>query len=88
MEDRSVGVAYAIFKRFAAAIKVRWICEYGHQQMKEKLGLDHFMDRSGIGLHRYALMTMIAYAFLYFRRPKAAGRKNRGTAAQTEPAIK
>ena len=48
------------------------------------------LDRRQIldGLHRHALMTMIAYAFLQTRRLKAAGRKkkNRGTAATTEPA--
>jgi hypothetical protein len=30
--------------------------------MKEELGLDHFEGRSWHGLHRHALMTMIAYA--------------------------
>ena len=45
--------------------------------MKEELGLDHFEGRSWTGLHRHALMTMIAYAFLQSRRLKAAGRKKR-----------
>jgi hypothetical protein len=31
----------------AATIKARWICEQAHQQLKEKLGLDHFEGRSG-----------------------------------------
>jgi SRSO17 transposase len=75
-------------KRLAATIKARWICEQAHQQLKEELGLDHFEGRSWIGLHRHALMTMIAYAFLQSRRLKAAGRKkkNRGTATTTEHA--
>ena len=75
-------------KNLAAAIKARWICEQAHQQLKEELGLDHFEGRSWIGLHRHALMTMIAYAFLQSRRLNAAGRKkkNRGTAAATEHA--
>ncbi|MCQ4189565.1 IS701 family transposase [Methylocystis sp. NLS-7] len=75
-------------KKLAASIKARWICEQAHQQLKEELGLDHFEGRSWIGLHRHALMTMIAYAFLQSRRLKAAGRKkkNRGTAATTEHA--
>jgi SRSO17 transposase len=75
-------------KRLAAAIKARWVCEQGHQQLKEELGLDHFEGRSWTGLHRHALMTMIAYAFLQSRRLKAAGRKkkNRGAAASTDPA--
>jgi len=51
----------------AATIKARWICEQAHQQMKEELGLEHFEGRSWQGLHRHALMTMIAYAFLQHR---------------------
>ena len=46
-------------------------------RLKEELGLDHFEGRSWIGLHRHALMTMIAYAFLQSRRLKAAGRKEK-----------
>src|SRR5215469_4555875 len=48
-------------KQLAGAIKARWICEQAHQQLKEELGLDHFEGRSWTGLHRHALMTMIAY---------------------------
>jgi SRSO17 transposase len=78
----------ASLKTLAAAIKARWVCEQAHQQLKEELGLDHFEGRSWTGLHRHALMTMIAYAFLQSRRLKAAGRKkkSRGTAATTEHA--
>lgn len=73
-------------KTLAATIKARWVCEQAHQQLKEELGLDHFEGRSWIGLHRHALMTMIAYAFLQTRPLKAAGRKkkNRGTATTTK----
>jgi SRSO17 transposase len=72
----------------AGAIKARWICEQAHQQLKEELGLDHFEGRSWTGLHRHALMTMIAYAFLQSRRLAQAGRekKNRRSAATAEPA--
>lgn len=56
--------ADATLKVLAAAIKARWVCKQAHQQMKEELGLDHFEGRSWQGLHRHALMTMIAYAFL------------------------
>jgi SRSO17 transposase len=75
-------------KRLAATIKARWICEQAHQQLKEELGLDHFEGRSWTGLHRHALMTMIALAFIQARRLKAAGRKkkNRGTTAPAEHA--
>ncbi len=55
-------------RALAAAIKARWICEQAHQQLKEALGLDHFEGRSWAGLHRHALMTMIAYAFLQAQR--------------------
>lgn len=55
-------------RTLAATIKARWVCEQAHQQMKEELGLDHFEGRSWQGLHRHALMTMIAYAFLQHRR--------------------
>lgn len=51
-------------RTLAATIKARWVCEQAHQQLKEELGLDHFEGRSWQGLHRHALMTMIAYAFL------------------------
>jgi SRSO17 transposase len=56
--------AKADLRTLAATIKSRWICEQAHQQLKEELGLDHFEGRSWQGLHRHALMTMIAYAFL------------------------
>src|ERR1700730_13880537 len=44
---------------------------------KEELGLDHFEGRSWQGLHRHALMTMIAYAFLQHRRLATARRKKK-----------
>ncbi len=73
-------------RRLAATIKARWICEQGHQQLKEELGLDHFEGRSWQGLHRHALMTMIAFAFLQQRRLKKVRRekKNPRTAAATK----
>jgi SRSO17 transposase len=61
----------------AGAIKARWICEQAHQQLKEELGRDHFEGRSWTGLHRHALMTMMAYAFLQTRRLAQAGRKKK-----------
>ena len=75
-------------RTLAATIKARWICEQAHQQLKEELGLDHFEGRSWHGLHRHALMTMIAYAFLQYRRLAQAGRKkkNQRSTASTEPA--
>jgi len=73
----------ATLKALAAAIKARWICEQAHQQLKEELGLDHFEGRSWTGLHRHALMTMIAYAFLQSRRLTAAGRKKKSRRSAT-----
>ena len=72
----------------AATIKARWICEQAHQQLKEELGLDHFEGRSWHGLHRHALMTMIAYAFLQHRRLTKVRRekKNQRPATSTDVA--
>jgi SRSO17 transposase len=75
-------------KTLASAIKARWSCEQAHQQMKEELGLDHFEGRSWRGLHRHALLTMIAMAFLQHRRLQEAGggKKSRSATAAAEPA--
>ena len=75
-------------RTLAATIKARWICEQAHQQLKEELGLDHFEGRSWQGLHRHALMAMIAYAFLQHRRLAKAKRKkkNQRAATSTKPA--
>jgi SRSO17 transposase len=65
-------------EELAATIKARWVCEQAHQQMKEELGLDHFEGRSWTGLHRHALMTMIAFAFLqHLRLEQAGGREKK-----------
>lgn len=75
-------------KTLAAAIKARWLCEQAHQQLKEELGLDHLEGRSWTGLHRHALMTLIAFAFLQHQRLAAAGRgkSRRRTTTPAEPA--
>ena len=75
-------------KRLASAIKARWVCEQAHQQLKEELGLDHFEGRSWRGLHRHALMTLIAFCFLQSHRLAAAkrGKKVQRTTAAAEPA--
>ena len=38
-------MADATLKMLAAAMKARWNCERAHQQLKEKLGIDHFEGR-------------------------------------------
>jgi SRSO17 transposase len=70
----------------AGATKAGWVCEQAHQQLKEELGLDHFEGRLWKGLHRHALMSMIALAFLQSLRLKQAkgGKKNLGPATETE----
>ena len=73
-------------RRLAATVKARWSCEQAHQQLKQELGLGDFEGRSWTGLHRHALMTCIAFAYLQHRRLKAAGRgkkagRQRATAA-------
>src|SRR4029079_7972920 len=75
-------------KILAATIKARWLCEQAHQQLKEELGLDHFEGRSWSGLHRHALMSMIAFLYLQHRRLEAAkgGKKNRRPAPSAQPA--
>jgi SRSO17 transposase len=80
--------ADAALKTLAATIKARWVCEQAHQQLKEELGLDHFEGRSWQGLHRHALMAMIAYAFLQHRRlaVAAGGKKNPARPASADAA--
>ncbi len=75
-------------KTLAATIKARWLCEQAHQQLKEELGLDHFEGRSWSGLHRHALMGMIAFLYLQHRRLDAAkrGKKQGRPAASADPA--
>jgi SRSO17 transposase len=70
-------------RNLAATIKARWICEQAHQQLKEELGLDHFEGRSWQGLHRHALMTMIAYAFLQHRRLTKVRREKKNQRSTT-----
>ena len=81
-------------RALAAAIKARWVCEQAHQQLKQELGLGHFEGRSWTGLHRHALMTCIAFAYLQHlrlagQRPTGSGKNagsGSGTATIAEPA--
>ena len=73
-------------RRLAAAVKARWSCEQVHQQLKQELGLGDFEGRSWTGLHRHALMTCIAFAYLQHRRLKAAGRGKKGGPQRTAAA--
>jgi SRSO17 transposase len=74
-------------KQLASLIKARWVCEQAHQQLKEELGLDHFEGRSWRGLHRHALLTLIAYLFLQHLRLRAAAggkKKSQWTTTTTQ----
>jgi SRSO17 transposase len=81
-------------RALAAAIKARWVREQAHQQLKQELGLGHFEGRSWTGLHRHALMTCIAFAYLRHlrlagQRPAGSGKNaapRSGTATNAEPA--
>ena len=70
-------------RALAAAIKARWVCEQAHQQLKGELGLGHFEGRSWTGLHRHALMTCIAYAYL--QRLRLAGQNRTGPGENAPP---
>jgi SRSO17 transposase len=72
-------------QRLAATIKARWSCEQVHQQLKQELGLGDFEGRSWTGLHRHALMTCIAFAYLQHRRLKAAGRGKKAGPRRAAP---
>jgi SRSO17 transposase len=69
------------------AIKARWVCEQGHQQMKDELGLDHYEGRSWLGLHHHALLTMMALAYLQHRRLNCSEQSGEKTSTRrTRPA--
>ena len=72
-------------KQLAGAIKARWVCEQAHQQLKEELGLDHFEGRSWNGLHRHALMAMIAPSSSPAGSAKPEGKKNPRAPTSTKP---
>ena len=67
----------ASLRRLAATIKARWVCEQAHQQLKQELGLGAFEGRSWTGLHRHALMSCIAFAYLQHLRLRAAAARGK-----------
>ena len=74
-------------RALVGTIKARWVCEQAHQQLKEELGLDHYEGRSWTGLHRHALMTCLAFAYLQHLRltkqPRAIGGKKDDPSARS-----
>lgn len=73
--------AEAPLVELVAAIKARWVCEQGHQQMKEELGLDHCECRNWHALHHHVLLTMIAFCFLQHLRL----REKKGVSSRPKP---
>jgi SRSO17 transposase len=73
-------------RALVAAIKARRVCKQGHQQLKQELGLGHFEGRSWTGLHRHALMTCIAFAYLQYLRLAEAGAARSGENVTSRPA--
>ena len=69
-------------RQLAATIQARWVCEQAHQQLKQEVGLDDFEGRSWTGLHRHALMTCIAFAYLQHLQLKAAKRGEKAAAGR------
>lgn len=67
----------ADLRALARVVRARRAGELAHRQLKEELGLGHFEGRSWRGLHRHALMTMIAFAFLQSRRLARAGQRRK-----------
>ncbi|MBI0535361.1 IS701 family transposase [Roseomonas sp. KE2513] len=63
-------------RTLAGTVKGRWVAERALQLLREELGLDDFEGRSWVGLHRHALMSMLAYAFL--QQEGLAGAKLQG----------
>nr|WP_166155409.1 transposase [Neochlamydia sp. AcF84]NGY94900.1 hypothetical protein [Neochlamydia sp. AcF84] len=56
-------------------IHERWKIEQGYQQMKEELGLDHFEERSWLGLHHHLRLCFMAYSFLTLLKYQAKDKK-------------
>ena len=75
--------ARTALRALANAIKARWVCEQTHQQLKQELGLGHFEGRSWTGLHRHALMSCIAFAYLQHLR--LAGPRRTGLGENAPP---
>ena len=81
-------------RALASTIKARWVCEQAHQQLRQELGLGQFEGRSWTGMHRQALTTAIAFAWLQHLRlakhrlagPGKNAASRSGTATIAEPA--
>ena len=79
-EWRSSGERKYYFSNLPRRTSMRALA---HQQLKGELGLGHFEGRSWTGLHRHALMTCIAYAYLQHLR--FAGQSRTGPGKNAAP---
>lgn len=70
-------------RALAGTITARRVCEQAHKQLMEELGLDHFEGRPWTGLHRHALMTCIACAYL--QNLRLAEHRRTGRVKMTTP---
>lgn len=67
--------------------KTRSAWQQAHPKLQEELRLDQLEGRSWVDLHKHALMTMIAYAFLQNRRLRrgSGGKRTSGPSPQPSP---
>jgi SRSO17 transposase len=74
-------------KRLVSVEGHRWAIEDSFETAKNELGLDHNETQSWHDLHRHALMTIIAYAFLQHRRLTKARREKKNQRATTSTSL-
>jgi SRSO17 transposase len=74
-------------RTLATTIKGAMDLRAGSPAAERRTGLDHFEGRSWQGLHRHALMSMIAYAFLQHRRLTTARREKRINGPPPQPTL-
>jgi SRSO17 transposase len=56
--------AHYTLRRVVRIAKSRWQIEQDYQQLKEKLGLDHYEGLSWTSWHHHVTLVMLAHAFL------------------------
>ena len=55
-------------KALVRLVKLHWQVERDYQEMKQKVGLDHFEGRTWRGFYHHAALCAIAHAFLALQR--------------------
>jgi len=64
-------------KQIVRTIKERWKTERAYQELKGKLGLDHFEGRSYTGWHHHVSVVLCCYAFVVAERVRAFSPQSR-----------